>query len=659
MGLINKISKLPVPAILIIMIFLGCNNQEIADEQNRQSENEYTQIGNQKSPGEYDTTSQMVSQDDEQLDWCYEHSVPESQCTQCNPNLIAGFKKSGDWCAGCGLPESHCRICNPEIMFPQEIVIKERKANSSRADKQEYEQLDWCYEHSVPESQCTQCNPNLIAGFKQSGDWCAGCGLPESHCRICNPEIMFPQEIIIKEREANSSRADKQEYEQLDWCYEHSVPESQCTQCRPDLIAGFKQSGDWCPPHDLPESHCRLCNPGIEFPQEVLIRERLITSAQNEIEVSLFFRPNANKCATDGALIQFASNETVERAGISVQTVRKANYSNVIEAPAEVVFDETKTLVISTTVSALVSRWLVSPGDAVDHGEPIAILQAPEIAGLKSSLISKHSDYELERKELERHMEMKQRNLISTVDFDRQVALTEKAQAELTSARGMLLATGLDESDIDYVISNNSVSNQFTLRAGSAGVIAVRIAKLGRLYGAGEALAMVADPEAIWIEAQLSEVKLKAVAPGQELIYTSDDRSMNRAGGKIIWVSDFLDQHTRTGTVRARVVDRNHGLSTGEFGRVKIFKKDNENAVLVPKDAVQWEGCCNVVFVQETLDRYRPRKVELVDSDGPFYQALGGIGAGERVVVDGSFLLKTELKKSSIGAGCCGLEPLG
>ena len=80
---------------------------------------------------------------------------------------------------------------------------------------------------------------------------------------------------------------------------------------------------------------------------------------------------------------------------------------------------------------------------------------------------------------------------------------------------------------------------------------------------------------------------------------------------------------------------------------------------LVSKEAVQWEGCCNVVFVREAVDRYRPRKVQLLDGNGAYYQVTEGLRPGEEVVVNGAFLLKTELKKSSIGTGCCGLEPVG
>lgn len=50
-------------------------------------------------------------------DWCGEHAVPESQCSRCNPSLVAAFKATGDWCEEHGLPESQCLTCNPELVI--------------------------------------------------------------------------------------------------------------------------------------------------------------------------------------------------------------------------------------------------------------------------------------------------------------------------------------------------------------------------------------------------------------------------------------------------------------------------------------------------------------------------------------------------------------
>lgn len=442
------------------------------------------------------------------------------------------------------------------------------------------------------------------------------------------------------------------------WCAEHLVPESECTLCHPELIAEFKRSGDWCAGHDLPESHCRLCNPGIEFPQEKIMEIQPVNLKEDNIEVSLF-RSNSNICATNGALIQFASTGTVAKAGLSAQMVRSEMMESVIEAPAEVVFDETRMNVVTSTVSAVVTKWLISPGDYVRPGDKLAVLQSPEIARLQADLLKAVAAYDVELSEQKRHQKLHQKNLISTSEYENQKALTEQTLAELASIKGLLKSAGLSNSDIDKVIDSRLISNEFILRTRSEGVIVRRSAQIGDLLQAGQAYALVSDPRAMWVEAQLTESQLKRVRLGQSVTFTSDGYGMNRVGAKIIWISQFLDPHTRTGTVRAEIVDPHAGLNAGEFGSVKIGNIQDVEILLVHRDAVQWEGCCNVVFVKENEIKYRPRKVNLLGSTGEFYQVEGDLNAGDRVIVKGAFLLKTELKKSSIGAGCCGLEPVG
>ncbi len=445
----------------------------------------------------------------------------------------------------------------------------------------------------------------------------------------------------------------------FDWCAEHFVPESRCTKCNPSLIAGFKESGDWCPPHELPESNCRLCNPEIQFPQETILKNRALAIAEDAIEVSLFFRPNSNFCATNDALIQFASADIVSRSGITTELVRASDWETLIEAPAEVVFDESRSTVTTSTVSALVSRWMVSPGDEVETGTPLAILQSPEIARLKAELLSADASYSMHDKELSRFKQLRENKLISASEYEHQLSVTEHARSDFMSAQGLLLSAGVSSSDILDLLASGIITNTFTLHATRGGIVIDRIAQLGELLEAGRAFAVLADPSAMWIEAQLTEEQIRQVSPGQTLTFSADGRGQARIGAEIIWVSKFLDPQTRTGIVRANVIDPSHKLQAGEFGRVSIVNTNKSSATLVNKNAVQWEGCCNVVFVKETSNRFRPRKVDIHDGNGMYYQVLNNLEAGEEVVVNGAFLLKTELKKSSIGAGCCGIEPAG
>ena len=73
----------------------------------------------------------------------------------------------------------------------------------------------------------------------------------------------------------------------------------------------------------------------------------------------------------------------------------------------------------------------------------------------------------------------------------------------------------------------------------------------------------------------------------------------------------------------------------------------------MPKSAVQWDGCCNIAFVRRTDLLYEPRKLRLGYETDDYLEVINGLQEGETVVTQGSFLLKTEIMKGSIGAGCC------
>ena len=118
-----------------------------------------------------------------------------------------------------------------------------------------------------------------------------------------------------------------------------------------------------------------------------------------------------------------------------------------------------------------------------------------------------------------------------------------------------------------------------------------------------------------------------------------------------------MDQRTRTLKVRAEIRNNDAILRPGMFGKSIIAIAKEENVPVVPKDAVQWEGCCNVVFVKQSDTIFRPRKVQLgYEADNAFV-VNKGLDGGETIVTTGSFLLKTEILKGSIGAGCCEVEP--
>lgn len=496
---------------------------------------------------------------------------------------------------------------------------------------------DWCVEHRLPESECTVCRPQLIAEFKAKGDWCGGHNMPESHCRLCNPALTFPQEP----RESTMAGAD--------WCTEHRYPESECTICRPELIAKFMADGNWCSGHNAPESNCRQCNPTLVFPQEP--RESITAEP---VKTSVFLRPNHAGCASEQAVVRFATAMTADRIGLRVEPVLRTDALSSLEAPAEVMLDETRVRAVAVSVPTTITRWLVEPGESIITGQPLAELQSPEMANLKSQYLTAVADWTRDHQQWKRATELRANQMISQAEMDDFEADEKTALSNLRGLESQLGSLGLNRQDLDSLSSRHNAYGNWLLRSDHSAAVIERRAVLGQRLDAGSTLALIGDPTALWIQAHVREQDLSRFKIGQEIEFTADGESLARSAGKVIWVSQYLEPETRTGIVRARVSSGNNQLRAHTFGRAFLRSVDAEEALLVPKDAVQWEGCCNIVFVQEAIDRYRPTKVTIDRGSNRHYRVESGLREGDLVVTTGSFLLKTELKKESLGAGCAG-----
>jgi len=398
------------------------------------------------------------------------------------------------------------------------------------------------------------------------------------------------------------------------FCAEHGVDESGCTRCNPNLIPEFQATGDWCAEHGVPETQCALCNPdvaaaGVAPPSQFADphaghdhepgeehTETAVTGDEPYPGLSIVYRSNQPECPTDESIITFASSQTAERAGIEVRPVITATVHDHFEAPAEVVFDQNATSVLSSSLPISVVRWLAEPGDEVQPGDALAIVESPDMAMLQGEYLEAWSDWLVHKRERERAADMVSRGLIDSASYERSSGDATGSRARWVQSESRLYLAGVSPEDLDKLRASGEVRSRFTL------------------HGA-----------------------------------------LRRTAGEVIWISSFLDPRTRTATVRVKPVQAG-SLRAHEFGRLRLPVGPAEPSILVPRDAVQWEGCCNVVFVQEAADRFRPRKVEIAAADAAYYRVISGLQPDDQVVVAGSFLLKTELKKSSIGAGCCGLE---
>lgn len=533
-----------------------------------------------------------------------EHTVPRAACPFCTPSLV----EAKGMCGGHGVPEALCTRCHREL-------IPAFKAKG-----------DWCAEHEVPESQCSTCNPDLEppAAAQGEGAFCAEHGVPEAICFVCSPGLVEAGGV----------------------CGEHGVPEALCTRCSPALIPAFKATSDWCAEHEVPESQCVLCDPGL------VTRAAPQPGAPTSPEERRLAAPRAG-CRLHQQRIVLASPDIVGQVGIATTPVVRAPFRDVLEVNAELAYPADRLAELASRVAGTVAEVRADLGRWVTAGEIVARIDSPEVGAARAELLAAAALLELWDQNHAREVELAERGVGTQRAVIEAATRRAEVRAELQRAELRLRSLGLSAEQVEEARRTGVADSTLAVRAPFEGVVVARAAVLGEVVAAGAPLFTIADTRTLWALLDVPERALARIAPGQQVVLTVHALPGEPLAGRITWVSTEVDRHTRTLKARAEVTNADGRLRANAFGRAQVTLADRDDALLVPRDAVQWEGCCNVVFVPDGEGAFRPRKVRLGGATDTHVEVLQGLEAGEAVVSVGAFVLKTELLKGSIGAGCC------
>jgi RND family efflux transporter MFP subunit len=121
--------------------------------------------------------------------------------------------------------------------------------------------------------------------------------------------------------------------------------------------------------------------------------------------------------------------------------------------------------------------------------------------------------------------------------------------------------------------------------------------------------------------------------------------------GTVANVGAVIERKSRAVKIRVVLPNPDGALKPGMFATVEIEGTQGtpHTGVYVPASAVQRDGVHSLVFVVKEPGAYEPRRVD-VGQEGPdWIEITRGVNEGEQVVVNGSFALKSEMKKDELG----------
>ncbi len=163
---------------------------------------------------------------------------------------------------------------------------------------------------------------------------------------------------------------------------------------------------------------------------------------------------------------------------------------------------------------------------------------------------------------------------------------------------------------------------------------------------------VVADPTGVIVLAQVAEADAARVRAGQQAwIGLGSGSSSQGWSGAVFASGAIIDPRSRTLPVRIRVGNPDGQLRAGMSVAVTLFTPTGADGLVVPPAAVQLVGNDHVAFTEEGGGSFRKHTLELGVERTDWIEVRHGLSAGQKVVTEGSFALKTVLQKSMLGGG--------
>jgi len=338
--------------------------------------------------------------------------------------------------------------------------------------------------------------------------------------------------------------------------------------------------------------------------------------------------------------------DVVRSAGIKTAPAVTDSLPATVDLTGEIAADPDRSARLAARVPGRIIDVKAKEGDRVKAGQTIAILESPELARARATLASATARAKAARLNADRLKNLEAKSLASGQEVAAAAAEAAALDAEVAAAKQTLSAFGQGADDAQ------GGSARVTIRTPLGGFVLSRDAVQGQTVTAEHVIATVGDLEHVYFLGRLFEKDLARVKVGASAEVRLNAYPDEVFDAKIETIGRQLDPAARTVTARIRV--RNHGdlVKVGLFGTALVVvgaAAATAKHVVVPLSAVTRVASRDAVFVRQADGDFELLPVTVGRTAAGRVEILSGLRAGEVVVVDGAFTLKSAILKGTFG----------
>lgn len=318
------------------------------------------------------------------------------------------------------------------------------------------------------------------------------------------------------------------------------------------------------------------------------------------------------------------------------------------EIPGEIRVDEGAYAEVGSPVSGRVAALHAQTGRQVRAGDRLAEIRSLEVGRARADYATAVARQTLARQAVARAQALVAERIAPARELQQAEADLSAADADLLAAGTVLKALGSNAE----AAAGADVSS-LTLRAPIAGVVLERAAAVGQPVEPSATLFRLANLSRVWLVVQAAEQDGLRVRAGTPVQVTIQALPGATRPGRVIWIGQSVNPESHTLPLRIELPNPDGQLRPGMTGRARVPLANTSGRVLtVPATALQRLADAWVAFVPRGDDEwhFEVRTVGRGRDLGGAVEILSGLRPGERVVVDGSFVLKAEAEKARGGA---------
>jgi cobalt-zinc-cadmium efflux system membrane fusion protein len=330
-----------------------------------------------------------------------------------------------------------------------------------------------------------------------------------------------------------------------------------------------------------------------------------------------------------------------QRQHISVYTVAASRYRKSIDATGIVDFDNDQATSVLAPISGPVSRLLVSPGDKVRKGQPLATVASPDYASAVGAYAKALVAARNTRRIADADKDLAQHQGVSQREAEQAETDAASAEQDRDAAFQALKSLDIDAGTLRDIEAGKPVARvEGVIRAPLAGTVVERLITAGQLLQAATTPAFtVADLSRVWVMVQLFGADTTTVRVGDRAtIVTGISPDLH---GRVDNIAALVNPDTRG--VLARVVVDNPGdlLKKQMYVQVKLESREESSGTLVPVSAVlRDDENLPFVYVTQPDGSFARRHITLGSRIDDRYAVPEGLNAGDRVVTNGGLFMQ-------------------